>query len=171
MPTPTADLNYENAIDAGASAWNNAKLGVEFEKVNPSGGCAVTNRRWRIVIERYNDPSNPRCPVQPDGSHPTACARVVESNFPHTFTHEFIINDRDYRWASISNHRGMIDSHKYYLPWVAAHELGHTAGLGHNADSRAVMFIPAPQGKVINPLLSSSDESAMKSIYQTHASH
>ena len=165
MPAPTTDLNYNDAITDGASAWP-ASSGVRFGKL-VQNGCALKSRSGKVTVEIYtvNSKAEDRC----DQAGVLACADPVSSDHPHKITQRILING-DKPWSNDADGDGRIGSN-YYLPATMVHEFGHTAGLGHGANPNDYMYYQLSPGEIINTPPSANEVSAMKEIYQRHTSH
>lgn len=178
MPAPTSTLDYNAAIEAGASGWPSDSIGpagskLTFWKVNLTG-CALNDEQGRVSVKHYSLSSNNAQETCSD-PHYLACAVPVASSQPHITTQKILINkgdhpNRGFTWQSIPDASGHIPQGHYYLPYVMMHEFGHVAGLGHSANGSDIMYYPASKGKIINTP-TANDILAMQAIYNSHAAH
>ena len=181
-PPPVEISIMKHSIKDAARAWNTASLGYTFgERRSPSNPDSAD-----VIVEGYstgvpnyvnlcNPYNNPR-------NRAVACARWRDPaknphNYPHRGKERVYFeyppepdNGGAYLWTRDPSMSGVVlnNVEHLYMPAYIAHELGHTAGLGHNATDDKIM------SKSIDPMfatLADEDKKAMKSIYNSHAAH
>ncbi len=158
-PTLTVPLNYFSA----AKAWQNV----------PDGGVTLdrllSGSSPDVIISGYWDPGfgiKDRC----TGS--VACV-FPAGTYPHLGNGQVFVIEDPPRWPKDDAGTVRKWTTKFsvwqsdpefneYLPRVLMHEFGHTLGLGHSADSSAIM------DGLVSPNLADTDIKGLKATYAHH---
>ena len=165
----TFNVNPSSApIAGGASAelgramaaWGNSGAGIRLQMGGQTGSCG-------IVADSLNTISFGDCLGQLDP--PVGCSGVVGQTSVRWFNTPRIINGRSFNplaEADVVFNDG-IDcflGNSANMAEVACHELGHAIGLGHSADSSAMMFATA-HGHGRDATLGNDDREGAQTIY------
>ena len=166
VPSTTPD--FEEAVHHGRGMWNAAGANLTFLKlVDPECDEPLDPIRPVTITWADDGQTDSMC----KDTRATGCARDTEgtaSFYPHFGSQTIFIRNNlrrwDRHWTNLISFVGEVFR---YLPATLAHEIGHTAGLGHapwNSDR-----IMAPGDKPTS--LQSEDIDAMSAIYQGHENH
>ena len=154
----TKPAHYANAANAWAGA---GARDVALSRVTSAAGADV-------IIEGYWNPG-----TDDDQCGGSVACTYAAGTYPHTGNGQrFAIEDppqwrggKEEEWTTDLKDATEKRMEFEYLPWVLMHEFGHTLGLGHSADSDAIM------GGNSRRDLSDTDAQGLRATYAHHAKH
>ncbi len=147
-------------IGRAMAAWGNSGAGIRLQTGGQTGSCGIS-------ADGSNTISFGDCLGQLDP--PVGCSGVVGLTSVRWFNTPRIINGLSFNplaEADVVFNDGMdcFLGNSANLAEVACHELGHAIGLGHSADSSAMMFATA-HGRGRDATIGSDDRAGAQTIY------
>ena len=174
VPLPARVTMMEGSINAGATAWNSASVGVRFGKLlspsNPDSadlivqGLSTQSSSFDDKCAGTNNYVNAVACVIPAGSYPHLGKESLYFEYPPQ------ASSGRYEWTRTLGQIGRQPNGtiNLYMPMYMAHEFGHSAGLEHPNTGTDVMSATIDLNTRV---LTADDKEAMKSTYNNHAAH